>query len=263
MGYAIVAITIEKVESKQKFEVVSKSSNKRKETLGEDKMGYKMALIFLGIVIIGCSKVEAKNVEFLDITSATDAANGQWCQVCQDFITKASFFLRENETRTQIIGALHDACFHLHSFKQKCILLVDYYTQLFFAEVDKLQPNLFCEKVKLCEDKPFVGIVKHDNPCTLCHNVVDEILTKLDDPDTQIETIRAILKVFNQLEDFANQCKKLVLEYGPIILAHTEKFFEKTDICAAIHACKAHKGAPVEQKFPLLLHELFQVLLHS
>ncbi|KAG0483586.1 hypothetical protein HPP92_011670 [Vanilla planifolia] len=80
-------------------------------------MGYKMALIFLGIMIIGCSKVEAKNVEFLDITS-TDAANGQWCQVCQDFITKASFFLRENETRTQIIGALHDACFHLPSFKQ-------------------------------------------------------------------------------------------------------------------------------------------------
>ncbi|KAG0481129.1 hypothetical protein HPP92_011987 [Vanilla planifolia] len=67
-------------------------NNKRKETLGEDKMGYKMALIFLGIVIIGCSKVEAKNVEFLDITSATDAANGQWCQVCQDFITK-SFIL--------------------------------------------------------------------------------------------------------------------------------------------------------------------------
>ncbi|KAG0483583.1 hypothetical protein HPP92_011667 [Vanilla planifolia] len=245
------------------------------ETLGEDKMGYKMALIFLGIMIIGCSKVEAKidNITKLNefcfrvhqfggdlytvhcvqddlaaalplkrpmyitqtwlekLTSgycgeaATDAANGQWCQVCQDFITKASFFLRENETRTQIIGALHDACFHLPSFKQKCILLVDYYTQLFFAEVDKLQPKLFCEKVKVCEDKPFVDIVKYDNPCTLCHNVVDEILTKLDDPDTQIETIRAILKVCNQVEDFANQCNKLVLEYGPIILAHTEKFF--------------------------------------
>lgn len=34
------------------------------------------------------------------------------------------------------------------------------------------------------------------------------------------------------------QCKKLVLEYGPLILANAEKFLEATDICTSIHACK-------------------------
>ena len=35
------------------------------------------------------------------------------------------------------------------------------------------------------------------------------------------------------------QCKKLVFEYGPLILANSEKILEQTDICKAIHACPA------------------------
>lgn len=35
------------------------------------------------------------------------------------------------------------------------------------------------------------------------------------------------------------QCKKLVFAYGPVILVRAEKFLESTDICTALHACKA------------------------
>ncbi|KAI0531201.1 hypothetical protein KFK09_000754 [Dendrobium nobile] len=45
------------------------------------------------------------------------------------------------------------------------------------------------------------------------------------------------------------QCKRLVLEYGPVIIFNAEKFFEKTDVCTAIHACKAHQIAAIEQQF--------------
>lgn len=35
------------------------------------------------------------------------------------------------------------------------------------------------------------------------------------------------------------QCKRLVFQYGPIILANAEKFLESTDICAAAHVCRS------------------------
>lgn len=34
------------------------------------------------------------------------------------------------------------------------------------------------------------------------------------------------------------QCKRVVLEYGPLVFENAEKFLEKTDICTALHACK-------------------------
>ncbi|KAG0476984.1 hypothetical protein HPP92_013825 [Vanilla planifolia] len=109
----------------------------------------------------------------------------------------------------EIVEALHEACFNIHSFKQQCMSLLDHYVPLFFLEVSKLQPKLLCQK---------------------------------------IEVIRTLLKVCNQVESYSNQCKKFVLEYGPIILANTEKFFEKTDICSVLHVCKAHKEAHFEQQ---------------
>lgn len=33
------------------------------------------------------------------------------------------------------------------------------------------------------------------------------------------------------------QCKKMVLEYGPLVLDNAEQFLESRDVCAAIHAC--------------------------
>ncbi|KAG0478710.1 hypothetical protein HPP92_013429 [Vanilla planifolia] len=202
----------------------------------------KLALVILGIMVISCCRIEASNVEHLDVMG------GQLCQTCQELTTKAVFFLSANETRAEIVEALHEACFNIHSFKQQCMSLLDHYVPLFFLEVSKLQPKLLCQKVKLCGVTSVVDLLKQDNPCTLCHNVINQILTKLDDPDTQIEVIRTLLKVCNQVESYSNQCKKFVLEYGPIILANTEKFFEKTDICSVLHVCKAHKEAHFEQQ---------------
>lgn len=51
------------------------------------------------------------------------------------------------------------------------------------------------------------------------------------------------------------QCKRLVFEYGPMILINAEKFLETTDICTALHACKANTtdlDANVTKEIPLL-----------
>lgn len=205
----------------------------------------------LGIMIIGWSSyVGAKNTEHLDMigSSAVTARNENFCQLCQDFTTRTINFLKENETQTEIFSTLHQVCSLLHSSKQ-CILLVDYYSSILFAEIAKVEPKQLCDKVKFCEKAEVVHQVKNDDPCTICHNVVDEILTKLDDPDAQLEIIQTLLKGCNRIENFSHQCKKLVLEYAPIILVNAYKFFEKTDVCTAIHACKAHKEADIGPEF--------------
>ncbi|OIC44760.1 hypothetical protein A7L55_21050 [Acinetobacter baumannii] len=34
------------------------------------------------------------------------------------------------------------------------------------------------------------------------------------------------------------ECKKLVFEYGPLILTNLEKYLDSNDICSKIHVCE-------------------------
>lgn len=55
---------------------------------------------------------------------------------------------------------------------------------------------------------------------------------------------------------FFGQCKRLVFEYGPLILSNAEQFLEKTDMCNAIHACDSpsanNNQATLVEKAPML-----------
>ncbi|CAD5194493.1 unnamed protein product [Musa acuminata subsp. malaccensis] len=164
--------------------------------------------------------------------------NEKLCTLCEDFTSKALYYLGENETQTQVISTLHKACSTLHSFKQQCITLVDYYAPMFFLEVSTVSPEQFCEKVNLCGETVVMQLPKRDDACNLCHNVVVEVLVKLKDPDTELEVLETLLKGCSKMENFAQKCKKLVFQYGPLILANAENFLETNDVCTAIHACK-------------------------
>lgn len=48
------------------------------------------------------------------------------------------------------------------------------------------------------------------------------------------------------------QCKRLVLDFGPLIFANAEKFLETTDICTALHVCN---------KTPTVLESFLSYLL--
>ncbi|KAK8960142.1 hypothetical protein KSP40_PGU002659 [Platanthera guangdongensis] len=129
------------------------------------------------------------------VSSAVTARNENFCQLCQDFTTQTINFLKENETQTKIISTLHQVCSLLHSSKQ-CISLVDYYSSILSAEIAKAEPKQLCDNVKFCEKADVVHPIKNDDPCTICHNVVIEILTKLDDPDAQNDPTQRSLFLF-------------------------------------------------------------------
>ncbi|KAL8038982.1 hypothetical protein ABFX02_10G005900 [Erythranthe guttata] len=163
--------------------------------------------------------------------------NENLCTLCEEFASDALNYLAENKTQTEIISTLHKSCSKVPSFKQQCIVLVDYYAPLFFLEVSTLQAEDFCLKVDLCEKKASVAQHLTKDKCDLCQNVVTEALLKLKDPDTELEIVQLLLKACSSAGKNVTKCKRLVFEYAPIILVNAEQFLETNDVCTILHAC--------------------------
>lgn len=51
--------------------------------------------------------------------SESFARNQELCMLCEEFISQAIYYLGENETQTEIINSLHQACSRLHSFEKQ------------------------------------------------------------------------------------------------------------------------------------------------
>ncbi|KDP22785.1 hypothetical protein JCGZ_00372 [Jatropha curcas] len=167
--------------------------------------------------------------------------NNQVCTLCEEFATQALDYLTENKTQTEIVDILHGACSKVHSFKEQCITLVDYYAPLFFLEISSVQPADFCKKVNLCQEIVLIFSKLQEDKCGICHRAVSEVLIKLKNPDTQLEIIELLLKACDSLEKNAAKCKRMVFEYGPIIITNAEQFLETKDICTMLHACDSAK----------------------
>ncbi|KQK02852.1 proactivator polypeptide-like 1 isoform X1 [Brachypodium distachyon] len=174
------------------------------------------------------------------------AANGKLCVLCEQYSTEALFYLQQNETQTEILSVLHHGCANLGPLRQQCITLVDYYIPLFFMEVSAVNPEVFCESVHLCPKGTRSRLPTRRDTCGLCHHVLVEVLTMLKDPNMKLEIVGFLLKQCSKAENYAPQCKRLVLEYIPLILVKTQKLLETTDVCSDIHACKAVIQATTE-----------------
>lgn len=163
--------------------------------------------------------------------------NPQLCQLCEEFASEALFYLNENETQTEIIDTLHQACSKFGSFKLECTRLVDYYVPLFFTKIASLSPEEFCASASFCGGVTFIRLPRHEDTCTLCHEVVDEVVTNLEDPDMELKIIEILLKGCNNAEDYVQKCKRLIIQNAPIIMENIKKFLEKRDFCNSIHVC--------------------------
>ncbi|RLN28972.1 prosaposin-like isoform X2 [Panicum miliaceum] len=163
--------------------------------------------------------------------------NSQLCQLCEQFASETLFYLNENETKTEIIDTLHQACSKFPSFKLECTRLVDYYAPLFFTKIASLSPEDFCISISFCAEAKLIRLPRHEDACTLCHEVVDEIVTNLEDPDMELKIIEILLKGCNNAENFVQKCKRLINQNAPIIMEHIKMFLEKGDFCNSIHVC--------------------------
>ncbi|XP_039113992.1 prosaposin-like [Dioscorea cayenensis subsp. rotundata] len=218
-------------------------------------MGLKIVLLALFVLSISWISSGAKDLSASDITGVpieyknigeekiheVVEKNNQLCTICEEYTAEALSVLGENKTQMDIISILHKACSQLRSLEEQCIGLVDYYASVFFLEISTIQPENFCQKLSLCGAKYFSLHRSDNNICRLCHQVVLEIITKLKDPDTQFEIIEILLNQCSKAENYAQECKRLVFEYGPLILASGEKFFETNDVCSIVLSCTSSK----------------------
>lgn len=60
--------------------------------------------------------------------------------------------------------------------------MVDYYAPLFFTKIASLSPEEFCASLSFCGEVTFIRLPRHEDTCTLCH----EIVTNLEDPDMEV-----------------------------------------------------------------------------
>ncbi|KAF7825443.1 prosaposin [Senna tora] len=222
----------------------------------------RMKLLFLFMLgaAWACDARELANPDLLSSNIAKSDTSAQTrrpdiCALCEVYTEKAIDYLNENKTQEEIIDYLHNACLQLHSFKQQCITLVDYYAPLFFLELSSIQPGEFCKKVDLCEQIARISSQIEEDSCGLCKDAVSALMVKLEDPKTQLEIIETLIKMCSSLQNYAKKCKKLVFEYGPVILINAEKFLETTDICKAIHACKASSSTVYSQAQEFIVME--------
>ncbi|XP_042495903.1 uncharacterized protein LOC122074964 isoform X1 [Macadamia integrifolia] len=187
-------------------------------------MGLRVGLLFLLVLGISWAFVDARTLLVSDLSvlkisyeepkseiqaSTVATTNERVCTLCEQYTAQALEYLGENKTQAQIIEELHLACHKLHSFKQQCITLVDYYTPLFFMELDTIQPEEFCWKMNLCEQELISPQEQKQDSCALCHHAVEEIVVKLKDPDTQLEIIEMLLKGCDAVENYAKEVRTL------------------------------------------------------
>lgn len=209
-------------------------------------MGSKIGLLLLLLVgIIGLNNVDARNLVtsvtlaergnytgLKNYTEASDAKDDSVCSLCKQYASVGIDYLQDTKTQTEIVETLHRSCSYTHSLKTECISMVDYYAPLFFTEIAAVQPEELCRKLDLC----YMAFASEDT-CTVCHEAVAKVLEKLKDPDTQLEIIEMLLKLCKKTEQYEKKCKRLVFEYGPLVMANAEKYLAKNDLCTAIHAC--------------------------
>ncbi|KAH9315719.1 hypothetical protein KI387_024346, partial [Taxus chinensis] len=169
--------------------------------------------------------------------SALDVGDDTTCAVCEQFIEGAINYVSQNKTQSEFLFALHQTCSKLKIFSTECDSLVDYYGSLLFMEIGTIKPSEFCQKISYCRGSDSLFLEQEQN-CDVCRAAISEIKTELEDPEKKLKVIEMMLDGCKRVPAYAKECRKLVFEYGPLILTNVEKFIDSNDICSEIHVCE-------------------------
>ncbi|CAL9228731.1 unnamed protein product [Arabidopsis halleri] len=200
-------------------------------------MGGRFGVLFFLLGLLTCWSCDATDPILLQpFESAHD--DNQVCELCDKYVTLAIDYLQDYDNQNALVQALHISCSQIPPLKKQCLSMVDHYTQLFFTQVSTIKSDQICKRPNLCQavTPPFASQV-HQGNCEACRQTVSEVVTKLKDPQTKLKIIRLLLKECKSLNNYQDKCKKMVFEYGPLMLTDLEKFLEKKDVCSILHVC--------------------------
>ncbi|KAJ0253587.1 hypothetical protein HA466_0112500 [Hirschfeldia incana] len=196
-----------------------------------------LVIFLLGLTLLS----DARSFLHSSLDSEKIIKNEKVCTLCEEYVNVAITYLEKNETQAQIIEDLHERCSHMRGFAQQCVTLVDYYVPVFFLQLESFKPEEFCKRMNLCDKVAALVKEARQDSCAVCHKTVSEILIKLQDPDTQLDIVQLLLKGCKSFKNYEKKCKRLVFEYGPLILVNANDFLVKNDVCTLLRACPAEE----------------------
>ena len=171
-------------------------------------------------------------------TPSFDAGDETTCTMCEQFIEDATNYVSQNTTRSEVLAVLHQTCSKFGVFGPKCISMVDHYAPIIFLEIATISPKEFCQKISICSDSSSLALNRNQNNCDVCESAMLEIEEHLKDPKTKMKVIEMLLDGCKRVQGHEQECKKLVFEYGPVILTNLEKYLDFDDVCSKIHVCE-------------------------
>jgi saposin len=71
----------------------------------------------------------------------------------------------------------------------QCVEFMDSYATILFSKITEINPKEFCKQYGLCRDIALFSGVTSDNTCVFCHHLLDEIVSKLKDPDAEVTAL--------------------------------------------------------------------------
>uniref|UniRef100_A0A1D1YNI1 Pulmonary surfactant-associated protein B n=1 Tax=Anthurium amnicola TaxID=1678845 RepID=A0A1D1YNI1_9ARAE len=80
--------------------------------------------------------------------------------------------------------------------------------------------------------------VRERKSCDACHATTEQIRKGLEDHEQQIKIIKSLLEACESIQNYVNQCKRLVFQYGPLVLVNLRKFLSSNDLCYLAHMCE-------------------------
>ncbi|KAJ4977062.1 hypothetical protein NE237_002168 [Protea cynaroides] len=99
----------------------------------------------------------------------------------------------------------------------------------------RLQPEMQISSSML---QKFTNEISDDKSCAGCHAAMEEIRDGFEDPRMKIKLLKILLKACDNVENHVKECKRMVMEYGPLIMANIGKFLSDNDFCTMVHICK-------------------------
>uniref|UniRef100_A0A1J3HT93 Pulmonary surfactant-associated protein B n=1 Tax=Noccaea caerulescens TaxID=107243 RepID=A0A1J3HT93_NOCCA len=199
------------------------------------KFGDIVLFFFFCFFLLGLTwSCDARNPILLEPSES----GGQVCELCEKYATLAIEYLGDDDNQKALVEALHTSCSQIPPLQKQCLSMVDHYTQLFFTQVSVIKSDQICTRLNLCRAVKG-GLAASQGNCEACRQTVTELVTQLKDPETKLKIIRLLLKECKSLNNYQDKCKKMVFEYGPVMLVDLDKFLENKDVCTILRVCPA------------------------
>jgi hypothetical protein len=85
----------------------------------------------------------------------------------------------------------------------QCIELMHSYAALLFSKIGEIKPEEFCKQHGMCRDIALLSNLRSDSTCVFCHHLLDEIMSKLKDPDAEVIALCQLVNYIPSYPEFA------------------------------------------------------------